>query len=286
MKNHLEIIKKLTLWENNNIEVEKLNGGITNFNYFIRDGKKKYVARFSSKSNILLGLNRKREIYNTKIAYSIGLGPKFIKFLPKDNLLLVEYMDGNVFSGTDILKDKQIKLLAKLLKKLHSGKKLKGQFNPFKAMREYIYIVKRKKSWLPKDINKLLNEFSQVEKKIGKFHMIYPCHLDVSPPNIIDSKNKIKLIDWEYSANSDFRFDLAMLSVMSNFSERQDKLLLKEYGIKDKDLYEQIQIMKAVVCFREASWGLLQMAISPIKFDYKKYAIEKFNIFKLFCRNF
>ncbi|OGI46753.1 hypothetical protein A2121_00040 [Candidatus Nomurabacteria bacterium GWB1_40_6] len=285
MKNHLEIIKKLSLWNGKNIFVKKLSGGRTNFNYIIYDENKKYIARFAPKSNTLLGLNRKREIYNTKIVSSMGLGPKVVGFFPKYNLLVVEYIDGNVFSPQNSMRQTQIKLLAKLLKKLHSGPKFKGKFNPFKTIRKYISVVKRNKSWLPKDIDKLLDELHKIEKKIGLLYKTYPCHLDLVIENIISSKNKIKLLDWEYSSNSDYRFDLAMLSLCGNFSNNHDKLLLKEYSSNNRNLFKQIQMMKAVVLFREASWGLLQIAISPIKLNYKKYATHNLSLFRTHYRN-
>lgn len=282
MKNHIKIIKKLPLWDNRDILIKKLSGGITNFNYLIQDKSKKYVARFAPKSNVLLGSNRKREIYNTKIASSLDLGPKITQFFPKYNLLIVEYIDGNVFSPEMAKKHTQIKLVAKLLKKLHGGPKFRGKFNPFKTIRKYIAIAKKRQSWLPDDINKRLDELDKIEKKLGRFYKTYPCHLDLMIENIIGKENKVKLIDWEYSSNSDYRLDLAMLSVKGNFTNQHDRLLLKEYGNDNKDLYDQIQIIKAVVYFREAAWGLLQLAISQIKFDYKKYAIKNLSFFRSF----
>ena len=55
MENYVKIIKKLPLWDNRDILVKKLSGGITNFNYLIQDDRKKYVARFAPKLNVLLG---------------------------------------------------------------------------------------------------------------------------------------------------------------------------------------------------------------------------------------
>ena len=281
MKDHLEIIKKLPLWNKRKIYIKKLNGGITNFNYLVRDREKKYVARFALEDNALLGLNRKREIYNTKIAFASGLGPKVMGFYPKYNLLVVEYIVGDIFSKKTITNNTQIKLIVKSLKILHGGKRLQGKFDPFETIRKYIFLARRNKSWLPGDIDELLAKLFDIEKSIGSLYKNYPCHLDLTPLNIISSNKKIKFIDWEYSASSDFRFDLAMLSVMGHFSRKHDELLIKEYGIKDKDFYKQIQLMKAVVCFREASWGLLQSSISPIKFNYKKYAEKKLSAFDL-----
>ena len=284
MKNHIKIINKLLLWNSANILIEKFNSGLTNFSYLVRDGNKKYVARFAPKSNLLLGLNRKKEIYNTKIAHSLKLGPDIVKFFPRYNLLIVEHIDGDTLSANAAREHTKIKLLARLLKTLHNGPKFKGEFNPFKTIRKDIALAKTYQSWLPDNIDTLLGELKKVEKTIGKFHKTYPCHLDLVMENIIYNKSILKLIDWEYSANSDYRFDLAMLSLKGNFSNQHDRLLLKEYD-GDSHMYEQIQIMKSVVCFREAAWSLAQLGISKIKFDYKKYAVDCLSLFMSFTIN-
>ena len=99
--------------------------------------------------------------------------------------------------------------------------------------------------------------------------------------NVVRSGTTMKLLDWEYGANSDYRFDLAMLSAMGHYTQRHDRLLLREYGRRDQNLYRDLQAMKAVVFFREAAWALLQLSSSKIRFDYKKYAAA--NLAK-FCR--
>jgi thiamine kinase-like enzyme len=96
--------------------------------------------------------------------------------------------------------------------------------------------------------------------------------------NIIDTGKTLKLIDWEYSANSDPRFDLAMFSVKEGLSKRHDTMLLKAYGSKIPP--EQFAAMKAVVHFREGAWGLVQLAISEIPFDYRQYSKENLAAFK------
>jgi len=279
MKYHLKIIKKLPLWSNSDILVKRLDGGITNYNYLIQDGDKKYVARFAPQSNILLGLNRKREIYNTKIASSLGIGPNVTHFFPEYNLLILEYMEGNIFSSEAINQPSTIKAMEQLLKRLHNGPKFRGEFNPFKTVRKYIRIVKEAHCWLPDEINKQLSELKKIEKELEPFYKTYPCHLDLMIENILENKDRISFLDWEYSSNSDYRFDLAMLSVKGKFTPQQDRLLLKAYDKNNKDLYSQIQRMKAVVYFREAAWGFLQLAISKIKFDYKKYAVDNLELF-------
>ncbi|MFA6503312.1 MAG: choline/ethanolamine kinase family protein [Candidatus Paceibacterota bacterium] len=284
MQDHLEIIKGLRIWGDRAIRVKKLSGGITNFNYLVQDGREKYVARFAQRQNTLLGLNRKREIYNTNIGFAVGAGPEVVRFFPARNLLIVKYIEGQVFSPAVARAPAHIRSIAKLIKKVHEGKKFQGTFNPFKTIRAYIATAQRHKSWLPDNIDELLAELAAVEKALGKLHTTYPCHLDLVIQNIVGTKKGVRLLDWEYAANSDYRFDLAMVSVMGRFTPAQDKALLAAYGIKNKEVFGQIERMKSVVCFREGAWGLLQLGISKIDFDYKSHAQKYLTLFQSYNR--
>lgn len=276
-RDHSEIIQKLPIW-NEKISIKPLSGGITNFNYLVVAGKKKYVARFAPKANILLGLDRKQEINNTRIAASLGIGPQIIHFFPKHNLLIAEYLEGVIFTPEEGRKPANIKRLAQLFKKLHNGPKFKGSLDPFRIIEEYVGTARRKKSWLPSDIDRSLEKLKKIKAIVAPFYLEKPCHLDIMIENIVGNGKSIKLIDWEYSANSDPRFDLAMFSVKANFNAKQDALLLNAYGLKISR--PEFEAMKAVVYFREGAWGLLQLAISKIPFDYKKYARDNIASFK------
>ncbi len=144
-----------------------------------------------------------------------------------------------------------------------------------KTIRNYIERAKKLKSWMPPRVEILLQQLGKVDIRLRKSMKLKPSHLDLMIENLIEAGNDIKLIDWEYSANADFRFDLAMFSFKGGLDKSGDELLIKTYYGKNRpELYAELQAMKAVVCFREASWAILQRAISPIQFDYKKYATE------------
>ena len=165
MRNHAAIVRALPLWRGREVRVKALHGGITNFNYLVEDDDGKYVARFSPRTNALLGLNRRREIFNTKIAASLELGPQIVRFFPRWNLLVVKYIEGKILSPAMAQKPKHIRSLAGLLRTLHRAPKFRGTFNPFRAIEHYIQNVKKKRSWMPADMYERMSELKTVEKK-------------------------------------------------------------------------------------------------------------------------
>lgn len=276
MGSHTErdIIKKLPLWHYRSIKVKQLKGGMTNNNYLVVNNNRSYVARFAPETSRILGLSRKREIHNYRIASSLKIGPRFIAYYPAYRLLIVEYITGKHIDSKTMQNHITIKKLAHLLYKLHRAKNMKGSFNPFKRARKYILTAKKINKCLPEGIDKYLSIFRKIERAFSNKH-VYPCHLDLMRENIIQMPNgAIRLIDWEYASNADYQYDLAMLSVKGKFTPREDKILVKEYkGFNDHELYKQIQMMKAVVYFAEAAYGILQFKISNGKKLYKKYEL-------------
>jgi len=102
--------------------------------------------------------------------------------------------------------------------------------------------------------------------------------------NIIRTPGGIRFLDWEYSAASDYRFDLAMLCMKAALNEKEEEIFLGAYGIKDYDKLQQIKRMKAVVALREAAWGVVQLATAKIPYNYRKYAEDHFIIFRKLTR--
>ena len=206
----------------------------------------------------------------------LGIGPKFKAYFPDYDLLILEYVPG-ITCSPEIARDtRTIKLIVKTLRQLHQSKPFQGLNNPFDFIRNSVELAKQKKSWLPPDIEVLMSNLKSLEDKL-KFNPKVPCHMDLMIENLFLNKSNIKIIDWEYSANSDPRFDLAMISFKGRFEKEHDIILLKEYG--EPELFNDIQLMKAVVALREVAWGITQIAVSTISRDYKTYAeidLEKF----------
>lgn len=278
----ISTLEGLPLWKNRKIAIAPMRGGMTNHNYLVTDRGKKYVARFAPKTTKLLHLNRKSEIYNYNVASRLGIGPKTIAHYPRHRLLIVKYLEGRTLNPRMARNPAIIRKVARVLRKLHRGPRLGNVPSPFTRARSYIQQAKDLKTWLPRKTGEYLRQLYSVEKVLGKLSKVYPCHTDMMLQNIlVTTTGSVKLLDWEYASNTDYRYDLAMLSIKGGFQTREDKMLVRAYAGKNPEkLYSDIQIMKAVVYFAEAAYGVLQNAISDKNVDYKKYALMNFRCFE------
>jgi len=91
--------------------------------------------------------------------------------------------------------------------------------------------------------------------------------------NFIDEGGRLWLVDWEYAGMGDPFFDLGNFAVNHELTEESERDLLSAYGSDDSDA---LVLMRFMSDFREAMWGVVQLAISELDFDFAAYAEEHF----------
>ncbi len=85
------------------------------------------------------------------------------------------------------------------------------------------------------------------------------------------------LLDWEYAGMGDIYFDLANLAAHHEFDGEQESWLLNSYfGTMSPSQYARLKLMKIMSDFREAMWGMVQIGISQLDFDFLSYANQHF----------
>jgi thiamine kinase-like enzyme len=99
-----------------------------------------------------------------------------------------------------------------------------------------------------------------------------PCHNDLLNANFL-SNSSIYVLDWEYAGMGDPFFDLANFSDHHELTNEQDHWLLKCYfDDETPSQWAHLKIMKIMSDLREATWGLVQIGISKLDFDFRDYA--------------
>jgi len=91
--------------------------------------------------------------------------------------------------------------------------------------------------------------------------------------NFIDDGMRLWLVDWEYAGMGDPFFDLGNFAVNHELTEEGEHALLTAYGSDDGDA---VVLMRFMSDFREAMWGIVQLGISELDFDFAAYAEEHF----------
>ena len=109
----------------------------------------------------------------------------------------------------------------------------------------------------------------------SKSHELHSCHNDLLNANFLIG-DKMYILDWEYAGMGDIFFDLANFSNNHELSEEQNELLLKAYfGEYTSAQWAHLKIMQIMSDLCEGVWGLVQIGISKLDFDFREYA-DKF----------
>ena len=88
--------------------------------------------------------------------------------------------------------------------------------------------------------------------------------------------DRVWLLDFEYAGMNDVFFDLANLSVNSDFAQEADERLITLYfGQITEASWARLQLMKMMSEFREGMWAVVQQAISTLDTDFVTYANDR-----------
>jgi len=274
-------LRALPIW-GGAIEIEPLSGGLTNFNYRVVDGQDVYAVR-TGKDDPTLGIDRRNELTCTQAAARLGLAPRIVH--STTGLMVCDFIESTPL--TPELASTRIERLARTVHDIHAaGRTMSGHmqyFSAFQVARTYVGTAGEHGLLLPdaQDADALLAEVADLEARIRPFTPTF-CHNDMMPGNFLDTRERLWVIDWEYSGIGNPLFDLAGLCSNCEFDEEMERELLGAYGRGDDATGEQFRVLKAMAALRESLWAVLQGAQSTIDFDYAGYRDSNYRKYRAF----
>jgi thiamine kinase-like enzyme len=274
-----EVIARVPMWKGaSDIAVTPLEGGITNRNYRVDVRGKSYVVRVSGDNTELLGINREHEYRTQRIAGELRIAPEVVAFIEPEGYLVSRFIEGKHLPIEEMRDPKNIARVASTLNEIHSMPSIPGVFSPFQVVRSYTKIAQQHNVTFPEKFDWLISQMNQAEAAMMNTSRIQrPCHNDLLNGNFLLA-DRMYLLDWEYAGMGDVFFDLANFSNNHGLSEHEDEFLLDCYfGRVTSQSRAHMNIMKVMSDFREAMWGLVQVRISDLDFDFLSYANKHFH---------
>ena len=268
-----EIVARL--WPGRDTQVAVLGGGITNHNFKVTvDGTEAYALRIAGRDTHLLGIDRVAEHEASLVAASVGIGPEVVGF--EQGCLVTRFIPGGVVSMERLREPESIRRVAASLRAVHTGPPIPARFNSFRVVERYRETALAHGGTVPD----AYASASQVAQRIERARGPVPerlCHNDLLNANFIDDGTRIRIVDWEYAGMGDVFFDLANFAINHELDDAQSRLLLEAYfgAVREEDL-RALALMRFMSDFREAMWGVVQMTVSELDFDFAGYAAEHF----------
>src|SRR5262249_22930714 len=212
-------------------------------------------------------------------AARLGGGPEGAAFLVSQQSLVTRFIPGRPIPPEELRDPATLAAVAKAVRTFHDGPPIPGSFNAFLIVEAYARTAAIRGVAIPREFGAASRIAAEIEAALqGEEHSPVPCHNDLLNANFIYDGTRIRIVDWEYAGMGDRYFDLGNLSINNDLREEDDRALLEHYFAEpcsDRRL-ACLRLMRIMSDFREAMWGVVQIAISKIEFDYAAYAGKHF----------
>jgi thiamine kinase-like enzyme len=261
-------------------EPRPLEGGITNRNYLVTLGGKRYVIRVPGKDTSLLGIDRNAEREANENAASLGVAPAVAAQLDDPPCLVTEFVECTEMTPESLREPATMKQVIGAIRTVHdSGAELPTSFDSFRVVEEYRETAAGRGGEIPEAYKEAHDRAKEIESALsGSEHEPVPCHNDLLAGNFLRGAKRIWIVDWEYAGMGDRYFDLANFAINNELEPSQHPELLADYFAEEASerRIATLRLMLFMSDFREAMWGVVQTVASDLDFDFKDYAATHF----------
>ncbi len=267
-------VASLPVWRGP-VAPEPLGGGITNTNFLVRDGGRRYVVRVGEDIPVH-GVMRFNELAASRAAHAAGISPAVVHAEP--GILVLEHIDGRTLAPEDV-RARLAEVVALLHRAHHEiPKHLRGPalvFWVFHVVRDYAHTLKEGGSRLRHRIPEFLAMAERLEQAVGPVELVYG-HNDLLAANLIDDGSRLWLIDWDYAGFNSPLFDLGGLVSNNELSAAERDRVLELYFDRPvtDGLRYRAQAMLTASLLRESMWSMVSELHSTIDFDFRAYTQE------------
>lgn len=275
-------VASLAIWQGR-VDPEPLAGGITNKNFKVDDGGRRYVVRVGD--DILVhGIMRATELAASRAAHLAGISPRVVHAEP--GILVLDFIEGRTFAPEDIRDPANLGRLVDMVRRCHRDipQYLRGpaaMFWVFHVVRDYAHTLREGKSQHTPLLPDLLARAKRLESAVGTIDVVFG-HNDLLAANFIDDGKRLWLVDWDYAGFNSPLFDLGGLASNSELSREQAEEALSLYFGKpvDDTLRRRAAAMTAASLLRETMWSMVSEIYSTVDFDYGAYTAENLRRFE------
>ena len=273
------IARSVPGWERGDLEIEPLEGGITNRNFVVWRNGERFVLRVPGRDTELLGIDRANEARAASLAADAGVGPTVVAFLPESGCFVARFVEGAHIPTADLRRDDVLGSVVRSLRAFHASPPIPSSFNVFRIVEGYAETAEDRGV----DPPPAYDEAHAVADRIEAALAVHPaplttCHNDLLNANFLRDGDHTWIVDYEYAGMGDPFFDFGNLSVNNDLDEAAGELLLAHAFGDVRDRHRaRLALMRVMSDFREAMWGVVQQAISALDEDFEGYATKHFD---------
>ena len=275
-------IQALPCWRGP-VSPEPLGGGITNLNFTVQDGSRRYVVRVGDDIPVHQ-IMRFNELAASRAAHAAGLSPAVVYAEPGATVL--DFIEARTLGEGDVRDRATLARVLPLVVRCHRDlpQHLRGPvlaFWVFHVLRDYAHTLEAGESrWIPQ-LPALLKHAADLERAVGPVEIVFG-HNDLLAGNFLDDGRRLWLIDWDYAGFNSPLFDLGGLASNNALAVEDERWLLEQYFERplDEGLWRRYQAMKCASLLRETMWSMVSEIHSDLDFDYPGYTDQNLTRFE------
>src|SRR5256712_6923385 len=274
-----DAVGRVSLWRGKEVKITSLSGGLTNENYLVEAGGRRYVMRFPGASTELLAIDRANEVHNTGAAASTGIGPAVLEHTRELDVRVLEFIPGPTMSAQTLQSERMVWRMAESFKRLHAAPRFLKDFDMFRLIEDYLTIVEEHDVRIPADYRERLPQLADIERavRVGALPSV-SCHNDLLCENFIDDGHALRIVDYELSGNNDPCFDLGNTAQEATFDDALRAVLCQAYfGRLDRQQLARMNLFALMSDVGWTLWGAIQARISTLDFDFTDYYTTRWN---------
>jgi thiamine kinase-like enzyme len=268
--------RELSCWRGP-VEPQALGGGISNHNFLVDDGGRRFFVRIGE-DFLVHNVLRSFELAASRAAHAAGVSPEVVHAEP--GAMVFRYVEGRTLTPEDVRAPAMLARIVPLLHTVHRAipKHYCGPtpiFWVFQVLRDYAARLAEDGHRLVAELPRYMTAAEQLEQAVGPVKIAFG-HNDLLAANLIDDGTRLWLVDWEYGAFNSPLFDLGGLASNNELSLDLEEYLLELYfeaPVIDA-LRRRYQAMKCASLLREAMWSMVSEIHLTIDFDYEAYTTE------------
>lgn len=195
-------------------------------------------------------------------------------------MLVVGYLPSRTYDEADIAA--HLPEVAAAIRELHSAEPFVNRFDFFALQRGYLQIVRDKGFRMPEGYLDLMPTAARVEAAMGRHpERLVSCHNDLLAANILDTGDRLRIIDYEYSGMNESSFELGNAIQESGLGPDALAELVAAYdGRADARRIARAALWQVMSAYGWTLWGAIQQHASDLDFDFWGWGMAKLDVAK------
>lgn len=259
--------------------IAPLSGGITNRNYRAETPQGILVIRVSDLETALLAIDREAELRASLAAAHAGVGAPVVDYLPGQGVLVVGWIEGRTLGADDVNDEANLPRIADACRRLHAGPRFPIDFDMLSIQRRYLSVVTERRMRLPDGYLDHEPAVARIRAALAvRPEPTVPCHNDLLAANLIDTGERIRIIDYEYAGNNEASFEMGNLWSESTLpDDLLEPLVTAYWGHASASKVARARLWGLMSKYGWMLWASIQDATSSIDFDFWSWGLEKYD---------